>query len=63
MLTLPTSTSVPVDVDTVNMRTRAVRVRDPVRRARARLEAIGRAYIEFAVTEPGWFRTAFAGAG
>jgi AcrR family transcriptional regulator len=44
-------------------RTRAVRVRDPVRRARARLEAIGRAYIEFAVTEPGWFRTAFAGAG
>jgi AcrR family transcriptional regulator len=42
-------------------RTRAVRVQDPVRRARARLEAIGRAYIEFAVTEPGWFRTAFSG--
>jgi len=42
-------------------RTRAVRVRDPVRRARARLEAIGRAYVEFAVSEPGWFRTAFAG--
>jgi AcrR family transcriptional regulator len=43
-------------------RTRAVRVREPVRRAQRRLEAIGRAYVEFAVTEPGWFRTAFAGA-
>jgi AcrR family transcriptional regulator len=42
-------------------RTRAVRVREPVRRARARLEAIGRAYVDFAVSEPGWFRTAFAG--
>jgi AcrR family transcriptional regulator len=44
-------------------RNRAVRARDPVRRARARLEAIGRAYVEFALTEPGWFRTAFAGHG
>jgi len=42
-------------------RTRAVRVSDPALRARARLEAIGRAYIDFAVGEPGWFRTAFAG--
>lgn len=42
-------------------RTRAVRARDPVRRAQARLEAIGRAYVDFAVSEPGWFRTAFAG--
>jgi AcrR family transcriptional regulator len=42
-------------------RNRAVRVRDPVQRAVARLEAIGRAYVEFAVSEPGWFRTAFAG--
>jgi len=42
-------------------RTRAVRVRDPVRRAQARLEAIGRAYVAFAVSEPGWFRTAFSG--
>jgi len=41
-------------------RARAVRVRDPAPRARARLEAIGRAYIDFAVGEPGWFRTAFA---
>ena len=43
-------------------RTRLVTARDPVRRARARLEAIGRAYIDFARTEPGWFRTAFSSA-
>ena len=34
--------------------------RDPVATAWARLDAIGRAYVEFATTEPGWFRTAFA---
>lgn len=39
-----------------------VKARDRVRRANARLEAIGRAYIEFARTEPGWFRTAFSSA-
>jgi AcrR family transcriptional regulator len=39
-----------------------VTTRDRVRRANARLEAIGRAYIEFARTEPGWFRTAFSSA-
>lgn len=39
-----------------------VTTRGPVRRARARLEAIGRAYIDFARTEPGWFRTAFSSA-
>jgi AcrR family transcriptional regulator len=33
-----------------------------VPRARARLEAIGRAYIDFARAEPGWFRTAFSSA-
>lgn len=43
-------------------RTKAVRTRGAIPRAWARLEAIGRAYIEFARTEPGWFRTAFAGA-
>jgi AcrR family transcriptional regulator len=43
-------------------RTEAVRTKNPVPRAWARLEAIGRAYIEFARTEPGWFRTAFTGA-
>lgn len=36
-----------------------VTVADPVGTARARLEAIGRAYVDFAVAEPGWFRTAF----
>jgi AcrR family transcriptional regulator len=33
---------------------------DPVEFAWARLGALGRAYVEFATTEPGWFRTAFA---
>jgi AcrR family transcriptional regulator len=39
-----------------------VRERGPVRRARAKLRATGRAYIDFARTEPGWFRTAFCAA-
>jgi AcrR family transcriptional regulator len=39
-------------------RTNGVTARGHIRRARARLQAIGRAYIEFARTEPGWFRTA-----
>jgi AcrR family transcriptional regulator len=43
-------------------RMRLVTTRDRVRRATARLEAIGRAYIDFARTEPGWFRTAFGSA-
>lgn len=43
-------------------RTDRVTAGGPVRRARARLEAIGRAYIDFARTEPGWFRTAFTSA-
>jgi AcrR family transcriptional regulator len=33
---------------------------DPKDEARARLAATGRAYVEFALNEPGWFRTAFA---
>ncbi|MFD9127330.1 TetR/AcrR family transcriptional regulator [Kitasatospora sp. NPDC059571] len=41
----------------------AVTETDPIPRAWARLEAIGRSYIDFALTEPGWFRTAFCGAG
>jgi len=41
-------------------RSTRVTARGPVPRARARLEAIGRAYIDFARTEPGWFRTAFS---
>lgn len=43
-------------------RSSRVTARGPVHRARARLEAIGRAYIDFARTEPGWFRTAFSSA-
>jgi hypothetical protein len=39
-----------------------VTAREPVLRARARLQATGRAYIDFARTEPGWFRTAFSSA-
>jgi AcrR family transcriptional regulator len=43
-------------------RTDLVTAADPVDRAWARLGAIGRAYIDFARTEPGWFRTAFNSA-
>lgn len=32
----------------------------PAPRAVARLEALGRAYVDFARTEPGWFQTAFS---
>lgn len=39
-----------------------VTVRGPKRRAQARLQATGRAYIDFARSEPGWFRTAFSSA-
>lgn len=44
----------------MTVRTDQVSARGAQPRAWARLRAIGRAYIEFAVTEPGWFRTAFA---
>lgn len=43
-------------------RTAAVTTRSKGPRATARLNAVGRAYIEFARTEPGWFKTAFSGA-
>ena len=33
---------------------------DGLKGARRRLRATGTAYVEFALTEPGWFRTAFA---
>ena len=36
--------------------------RDPKEQARGRLRAIGRAYVEFAVSEPGLFRTIWAAA-
>lgn len=35
---------------------------DPVARARARLAAVGRGYVEWAVAEPGLFRVAFGAA-
>lgn len=41
----------------------AVRVRDRARRARAELHAVGRAYVEFALAEPGLFTVAFVGHG
>jgi len=43
-------------------RMQTVTARGPVRRAQARFEAVGRAYIDFARAEPGWFRTAFSSA-
>lgn len=43
-------------------RTAEITEADPVDRAWARLDGLGRAYVEFALTEPGWFRTAFTGA-
>jgi AcrR family transcriptional regulator len=39
-----------------------VTARGAVPRAQARLQATGRAYIDFARSEPGWFRTAFSSA-
>lgn len=39
----------------------AVRTRDPIRRSRAHLAATGRAYVEFALGNPGLFGIAFAG--
>jgi Transcriptional regulator len=43
-------------------RTERITIRDRARRASARLGAVGRAYIDFARSEPGWFRTAFSSA-
>ena len=43
-------------------RTERITIRDRARRASARLGEVGRAYIDFARTEPGWFRTAFSSA-
>ncbi|MBY8877390.1 TetR/AcrR family transcriptional regulator [Actinacidiphila acidipaludis] len=44
-------------------RTEAVTGPPGAQRAWARLNALGRAYVDFARAEPGWFRTAFTGAG
>lgn len=45
-------------VATMQARLAKVRTRDPVLRARRRLAATGRGYVDFAVTEPGLFRLA-----
>lgn len=46
--------------EAMQRRLATVRHRDPGRRARARLSEVGRAYVEFALAEPGLFRVAFA---
>lgn len=45
--------------DLMHRRMNEVDIPDPVAQARAELSAVGRAYIDFARAEPGWFRTAF----
>ncbi|MEO7980704.1 MAG: TetR/AcrR family transcriptional regulator [Sporichthyaceae bacterium] len=40
-----------------------VRTRDPERRARRRLRETGRAYVQFALAEPGMFEVAFSAKG
>ncbi|SEL32272.1 TetR/AcrR family transcriptional regulator [Streptacidiphilus jiangxiensis] len=40
-------------------RTQGIAESDPAAGAGARLNALGRAYVDFARDEPGWFRTAF----
>lgn len=47
-------------VDSMQARLAQVRTRDPVLRARRRLAATGRGYVDFAITEPGLFRLACA---
>jgi len=47
-------------VNAMQARLHKVRTRDPVLRARRRLAATGRGYVDFAVTEPGLFRLACA---
>jgi AcrR family transcriptional regulator len=43
-------------------RVAAIRTRDAGKRSRRRLREVGTAYVEFAVSEPGLFRVAFAAA-
>lgn len=46
-------------VDAMQRRLGSVQSEDPVVRARRRLAEVGRAYVEFALAEPGLFRVAF----
>ncbi len=47
----------------MNQRIKAVTVRDPAKRALARLRETGRAYVDFALAEPGLFEVAFTAPG
>lgn len=47
-------------VEAMERQVAAVDATEPVLRARRRLAAVGRAYVEFAVAEPGLFRLAFS---
>jgi AcrR family transcriptional regulator len=42
-------------------RVKRVRVSDPVERARRRLREVGKAYVDYAIAEPGLFAVAFKG--
>ncbi|RHW26017.1 TetR/AcrR family transcriptional regulator [Nocardioides immobilis] len=42
-------------------RVKRVRVKDPVERARRRLREVGKAYVDYALAEPGLFAVAFSG--
>ncbi len=48
-------------VDAMQRRLGSVEANEPVLRARRRLAEIGRAYVDFAISEPGLFRAAFTG--
>ena len=48
--------------ESMRRRVAVVRTRDAGKRARRRLREVGTAYVEFAVSEPGLFRVAFAAA-
>ena len=45
--------------DAMRKRMRLVREKDPVERARRRLREVGKAYVEYALAEPGLFAVAF----
>jgi AcrR family transcriptional regulator len=46
--------------ETMRSRVKRVRVKDPVERARRRLREVGKAYVEYALAEPGLFAVAFS---
>lgn len=47
--------------EAMQRRERRIRVKDPVARARRRLREVGKAYVEYALAEPGLFSVAFTG--